>query len=63
MYIGRVPDDQHLSYIINLFKGKGVALSFGNYIGCKNVIKIIEHILNTIYGNKSLSITCSLVSY
>ena len=30
IYIGRVPDDWHLSYIINLFKGKGDGLSCGN---------------------------------
>ena len=28
---GRVPNDWHLSYIINLFKEKGDALSCGNY--------------------------------
>ena len=51
IYIGRVPDDWHLSYIINLFKGKGDVLSCGNYRGLKlqeHVMKILEHILNTI---------------
>ena len=51
IYIGRVKDDWHLSYIINLFKGKGDALSCGNYKGLKlqeHVMKILEHILNTI---------------
>ena len=48
---GRVPDYWHLSYIINLFKGKRGALSGGNYRGLKlqeHVMKILEHILNTI---------------
>ena len=46
-----VPNDWHLSYIINLFKGKGDALSCGNYRGLKlqeQVMKILEHVLNTI---------------
>ena len=33
--IGRVTDDWHLSYITNLSKGKGEALSCGNYRGLK----------------------------
>ena len=47
----RVLDDWHLSYIINLFKGKGDALSYGNYTSLKlqeHETKILEHILNTI---------------
>ena len=51
IHIGKVPDNWHLSYIINLFKGIGVALSWGNYRGLKlqeHVMKILEHILNTI---------------
>ena len=51
IYIGRVPNDWHLSYIISSFKGKRDALSCGNYRGLKlheNVMKILEHILNTI---------------
>ena len=46
-----VPNDWHLSYIINLFKGKGDALSCGNYRCLKlqeQVMKILEHVLNTI---------------
>ena len=48
---GVVPTDWHMSYIINLFKGKGDALLRGNYRGLKlqeQVMKIIKHILNTI---------------
>ena len=51
MYIGRVPDDWHLSCIINLFKGNGDSLSCGNYKGIKlqeHVMKILEDILSTI---------------
>ena len=51
IYIGGVTDDWHLSYTINLFKGKEDALSCGNYRGLKlqeHVMKILEHILNTI---------------
>ena len=50
IYIGRVPDDWHLSYIINLFKGKGDGLSCGNYRGLKlqeHVMKILEYIFHT----------------
>ena len=46
-----VPTDWHLSYIINLFKGKDDALLRGNYRGLKlqeQVMKILEHILNVI---------------
>ena len=48
---GRVPNDWHLSYISNLFKGKGDALSCRNYRGFKlqdQVMKVLQHILNTI---------------
>ena len=51
MYIGRVPDDWHLSYIINIFKGKRDALSGRNYKGLKlhgHLMKILQHIVNTI---------------
>ena len=50
IYIGRVPDDCHPSYIINLFKGKGDAFC-GNYRGLKmqeHVMKILEHSRTTI---------------
>ena len=49
-YIDRVPDDWNLSYIINLFKERGDALSCGNYRGLKlqeHVMKILEHIRGT----------------
>ena len=41
IYIGRVPDDVHLSYITNLFKGKGDALSCENCRG----YKLQEHVM------------------
>ena len=50
---------------MSLLKRKGNALSCGNYRGLKlqkHVMKILEHIFNTTYRKKSLSITCSLVS-
>ena len=53
-----VPDDWHLSYIINLFKGKGDALCCGNYRGFKlqeQMMKILEHILNTIIQEVSIN--------
>ena len=46
-----VPTDWPLSYIINLFKGKGDALLRSNYRGLKlqdQGMKILEHILNVI---------------
>ena len=64
IYIGRVPDDWHLSCIINHFKRKGDALSCENSRGLKlqeEVMKILEDISIPSYRNKSLSITCSLV--
>ena len=51
IYMGRVPNDWHLSYMISLFKGKGDALSCGNYRAIKlqeHVMKILEHIFSTI---------------
>ena len=51
IYIGRVPDDWHLSYIIYHNKGKGDAFSSGNYRGLKlqeHVMKILKHIFSTI---------------
>ena len=48
---GVVPNGWHLSYIINLYKGKGDALSRGNYRGLKlqeQMMKVLEHILNEI---------------
>ena len=62
IYIGRVSDIGMV--IINLFKGKGDALSCENDRGLKlqeYVMKILEHISSILsYGNKSLSVTCSL---
>ena len=46
-----VPNDWHVSFIINLFKGKGDTLLRENYRGLKlqeHVMKVLEHILNTI---------------
>ena len=51
---GIVPSDWNLSFIINLFKGKGDALLRGNYRGLKlqeQAMKVMEHILNTIIRN------------
>ena len=51
VYEGTVPSDWNLSFIINLFKGKGDALSRGNYHGLKlqeQAMKVMEHILNAI---------------
>ena len=65
IYMGRVPNDWHLSYMISLFKGKGEDLSCRNYRAIKlqeQVMKILGHLLNPIMWNMFLSITCSLVS-
>ena len=51
VYEGVVPTDWHLSFIVNLFKGKGDALLRGNYRGLKlqeHAMKVMEHILNAI---------------
>ena len=48
---GVVPKDWNMSYIVNLFKGKGDALLRGNYRGFKlqeQIMKVLEHILNVI---------------
>ena len=48
---GRVPNDWYLSYIINIFKGKGDASSCGNCRALKlkhQVIKVPEHTINVI---------------
>ena len=48
---GVVPKDWNMSYIVNLFKGKGDALLRGNYRGLKlqeQIMKVLEHILNVI---------------
>ena len=51
VYEGTVPSDWNLSFIINLFKRKGDALSRGNYRGLKlqeQAMKVMEHILSAI---------------
>ena len=48
---GAVAADWQLSFIINLFKGKGDALLRGNYRGLKlqeHAMKVLEHVLNTV---------------
>ena len=45
---GEIPKDWEVSYILNLFKGKGKALERGNYSGLKltdQVMKLAEHVL------------------
>ena len=51
IYEVKIPEDWDLSYIINFFKGKGDALSCGNYRGLKlqeQLMKILEHILDDV---------------
>ena len=53
IYIGRVPNDCHSSYIFNLFKGKADALYCGNYRGLKlqeHFVEIVDYILSTNIG-------------
>ena len=48
---GKIPADWELSYILNLYKGKGDALSRGNYRGLKlteHVMKVIERLVDRI---------------
>ena len=48
---GKIPEDWELSFILNLYKGKGDALDRGNYRGLKlteHVLKVLERIADTI---------------
>ena len=52
---GVVPTGWHMSYIVNLFKGKGDALNCGNYRGLKlqeQAMKVLEHIINAVIRDK-----------
>ena len=47
---GKIPEDWEMSFILNLFKGKGDALDRGNYRGLKlteHVMKVLERIVDT----------------
>ena len=46
---GKIPEDWEMSYILNLYKGKGDALNRGNYRGLKlteHVMKIMESVVD-----------------
>ena len=46
---GKIPEDWEMSYILNLYKGKGDALNRGNYRGLKlteHVMKIMERVVD-----------------
>ena len=46
---GKIPEDWEMSFILNLFKGKGDALDRGNYRGLKlteHVMKVMESIVD-----------------
>ena len=48
---GKIPEDWELSFILNLYKGKGDALDRGNYRGLKlteHVLKVLERIVDTV---------------
>ena len=48
---GKIPEDWEISFILNLYKGKGDALNRGNYRGLKlteHVMKIMERIIDGI---------------
>ena len=52
---GRIPQDWELSYILNLYKGKGDALTRGNYRGLKlteHVMKVIESLAGSVIRDK-----------
>ena len=47
----KLPEDWDLSYIINLYKGKGNALERGNYRGLKlteHCLRVLERVLEKI---------------
>ncbi|KAI8496011.1 hypothetical protein Bbelb_264270 [Branchiostoma belcheri] len=51
---GTVPSEWEMSYIINLYKGKGEALDRGNYRGLKltdHVMKLLERVLDSAIRN------------
>ena len=46
---GKIPEDWEMSFILNLYKGKGDALNRGNYRGLKlteHVMKVMERIVD-----------------
>ena len=46
---GKIPEDWEMSFILNLYKGKGDALNRGNYRGLKrteHVMKVMERIMD-----------------
>ena len=46
---GKIPEDWEMSFILNIYKGKGDALNRGNYRGLKltkHVMKVMERIVN-----------------
>ena len=48
---GKIPMDWEMSFILNLFKGKGDALNTGNYRGLKlteHVMKVMEHLIGEL---------------
>ena len=48
---GKIPEDWEMSFILNLFKGKGDALNTGNYRGLKlteHVMKVMEHLVGEL---------------
>ena len=49
MIHGKIPEDWEMSFILNLYKGKGDALNRGNYRGLKlteHVMKVMERIVD-----------------
>ena len=49
MIHGEIPEDWEMSFILNLYKGKGDALNRGNYRGLKlteHVMKVMERIVD-----------------
>ena len=48
---GKIPEDWEMSFILNLFKGKGDALNTGNYRGLKlteHVMKVMENLVGKL---------------
>ena len=48
---GKIPEDWEMSFILNLYKGKGDALNTGNYRGLKlteHVMKVMEHLIGNL---------------
>ena len=57
---GKIPEDWEMSFILNLYKGKGDALNRGNYRGLKlteHVMKVMERIVDGMIREMPIYLT------